>query len=97
VITAFGPEVIGENVEGKVLASATAEHSGRTYYQFELEPPHVFITATAAGNRLYLFNVTANGKSIVYNPKQMTIRWDFQILNKCEFVQGCNGRGITRI
>lgn len=61
VITAFGPEVIGENVEGKVLSSATAAHSGRTYYQFELEPPHVFITATAAGNRLYLFSVTANG------------------------------------
>ncbi|PAN16316.1 hypothetical protein PAHAL_3G053400 [Panicum hallii] len=61
VIGAFGPEVIGENVEGKVLSSATEEHSGRTYYQFELEPPHVFITATAAGNRLYLFSVTANG------------------------------------
>lgn len=61
VINAFGPEVIGENVEGKVLSTATAEYSGRTYYQFELEPPHIFITATAAGNRLYLFSVTANG------------------------------------
>jgi hypothetical protein len=67
VIGAFGPEVIGENVEGKVLSSATEEHSGRTYYQFELEPPHVFITATAAGNRLYLFSVTANGKTFVLN------------------------------
>jgi hypothetical protein len=65
VIDAFGPEVIGENVEGKVLSMATAEYSGRTYYQFELEPPHIFITATAAGNRLYLFNVTANGKTTV--------------------------------
>uniref|UniRef100_A0A0F7GZ52 Photosystem II reaction center PsbP family protein n=1 Tax=Geranium maderense TaxID=28964 RepID=A0A0F7GZ52_9ROSI len=61
VISAFGPEVIGENVEGKVLSTEVAKHSGRTYYQFELEPPHVLITATAAGNRLYLFNVTANG------------------------------------
>ncbi|KAK8951613.1 hypothetical protein KSP39_PZI004533 [Platanthera zijinensis] len=61
VISAFGPEVIGENVEGKVLSSQVAEHSGRTYYQFELEPPHVIITATAAGNRLYLFSVTASG------------------------------------
>ncbi|KGN44513.1 psbP domain-containing protein 4, chloroplastic isoform X1 [Cucumis sativus] len=61
VINAFGPEVIGENVEGKVISMSVAEHSGRTYYQFELEPPHVIITATAAGNRLYLFNVTANG------------------------------------
>ncbi|KAL2467873.1 PsbP domain-containing protein 4 [Forsythia ovata] len=61
VINAFGPEVIGENVEGKVLSSEVAEYSGRRYYQFELEPPHVLITATAAGNRLYLFSVTANG------------------------------------
>lgn len=61
VINAFGPEVIGENVEGRVLSTQVAEHSGRKYYQFELEPPHIIITATAAGNRLYLFNVTANG------------------------------------
>ncbi|WCJ43431.1 Mog1/PsbP/DUF1795-like photosystem II reaction center PsbP family protein [Euphorbia peplus] len=61
VISAFGPEVIGENVEGKVLSSNVAQHSGRMYYQFELEPPHVLITATAAGNRLYLFAVTGNG------------------------------------
>ncbi|CAA0812921.1 PsbP domain-containing protein 4- chloroplastic [Striga hermonthica] len=61
VINAFGPEVIGENVEGKVVSSKVSEHSGRKYYQFELEPPHVLITATAAGNRLYLFNITGNG------------------------------------
>uniref|UniRef100_A0A0F7GYS2 Photosystem II reaction center PsbP family protein n=1 Tax=Francoa sonchifolia TaxID=23250 RepID=A0A0F7GYS2_9ROSI len=61
VISAFGPEVIGENVEGKVLSINVAKHSGRTYYQYELEPPHVLITATAAGNRFYLFNVTGNG------------------------------------
>ncbi|KAK1288283.1 hypothetical protein QJS10_CPB19g00016 [Acorus calamus] len=61
VINAFGPEVIGENVEGKVLSMDVVQHSGRTYYQFELEPPHVLITATAAGNRLYLFNITAKG------------------------------------
>lgn len=61
VISAFGPEVIGENVEGKVMNMSVAEHNGRTYYQFELEPPHVLITATAAGNRLYLFSVTGNG------------------------------------
>ncbi|WVZ88530.1 hypothetical protein U9M48_035047 [Paspalum notatum var. saurae] len=71
VINAFGPEVIGENVEGKVLSSVTAEHSGRTYYQFELEPPHVFITATAAGNRLYLFSVTASGRTIVPNHRNL--------------------------
>lgn len=62
VIDAFGPEVIGENVEGKVLSMEVTEHAGRKYYQFELEPPHALITATAAGNRLYLFNVLANGK-----------------------------------
>ncbi|KAK1384382.1 hypothetical protein POM88_022117 [Heracleum sosnowskyi] len=61
VISAFGPEAIGENVEGKVLSMEVKEYSGRKYYQFELEPPHALITATAAGNRLYLFTVTANG------------------------------------
>ncbi|KAI7740143.1 hypothetical protein M8C21_018271 [Ambrosia artemisiifolia] len=61
VINAFGPEVIGENVEGKVVNSEVKEYSGRKYYQFELEPPHCLITATAAGNRLYLFSVLANG------------------------------------
>ncbi|XP_058184218.1 psbP domain-containing protein 4, chloroplastic isoform X4 [Rhododendron vialii] len=61
VISAFGPEVIGENVEGKVLSMEVSEHDGRKYYQFELEPPHALITATAAGNRLYLFNVIGNG------------------------------------
>ncbi|KAA8546510.1 hypothetical protein F0562_002751 [Nyssa sinensis] len=61
VISAFGPEVIGENVEGKVLSMEVAEHSGRKYYMFELEPPHALITATAAGNRLYLFNITGSG------------------------------------
>lgn len=62
VINAFGPEVIGENVEGKVMSINVVQDSGRTYYQYELEPPHVLITATAAGNRLYLFNVTGSGK-----------------------------------
>ncbi|KAL5776762.1 hypothetical protein ACOSP7_009688 [Xanthoceras sorbifolium] len=61
VINAFGPEVIGENVEGKVLSMDVVEHSGKTYYQYELEPPHVLITATAAGNRFYMFNVTGSG------------------------------------
>ena len=66
VINAFGPEVIGENVEGKVGSMEVKELMGRTYYQFELEPPHVLITATAAGNRLYLFNVTGSGKNMNY-------------------------------
>lgn len=61
VINAFGPEVIGENVEGKVLSMNVEEHSGRTYYRYELEPPHALVTATAAGNRLYLFSVTGSG------------------------------------
>lgn len=37
------------------------EYDGRTYYQFELDGPHVLIAATAAGNRLYLMSVSANG------------------------------------
>lgn len=73
MINAFGPEVIGENVEGKVMNMSVAEHSGRTYYQFELEPPHCLITATAAGNRLYLFNVTGNGEQPVPQQKSLPI------------------------
>ncbi|WOH00617.1 hypothetical protein DCAR_0519986 [Daucus carota subsp. sativus] len=61
VISAFGPEAIGENVDGKVLSMEVKDYSGRKYYQYELEPPHALITATAAGNRFYLFTVTANG------------------------------------
>ncbi|GJU22516.1 PsbP domain-containing protein 4, chloroplastic isoform X1 [Tanacetum coccineum] len=61
VINKFGLEVIGQNVEGKVMNSEVKEYSGRKYYQFELEPPHCLITATAAGNRLYLFSILANG------------------------------------
>jgi hypothetical protein len=61
VINAFGPEITGQNVEGKVKSMDVKEYDGRTYYQFELDGPHVLITATAAGNRLYLMSVTANG------------------------------------
>lgn len=64
MINAFGPEVIGENIEGKVLSINTTEHEGRMYYLYELEPPHALITATAAGNRFYLFSVTGNGMCI---------------------------------
>ncbi|GJS73703.1 RmlC-like cupins superfamily protein [Tanacetum coccineum] len=49
VINEFGPKVIGQNVEGKVMNSEVKEYSGRKYYQFELELPHCLITATAAG------------------------------------------------
>jgi hypothetical protein len=61
VITAFGPEITGQNVEGKVKDTDVKTYGGRTYYQFELDGPHVLISATAAGNRLYLMSVSANG------------------------------------
>ncbi|KAI3981265.1 hypothetical protein MKX01_009532 [Papaver californicum] len=50
--------------KGKVLNTEVAEHSGRKYYHYELETPHVLMSTTAAGNRLYIFAVTANGKSL---------------------------------
>jgi hypothetical protein len=61
VITAFGPEITGQNVEGKVKDMDVKTYGGRTYYQFELDGPHILISATAAGNRLYLMSVSANG------------------------------------
>ncbi|XP_002985046.2 psbP domain-containing protein 4, chloroplastic [Selaginella moellendorffii] len=60
VIDAFGPEVTGKNIEGSVKDMEVKQYDGRTYYQYELEP-HVLITATAAGNRLYLMSVNASG------------------------------------
>ncbi|EFJ05594.1 hypothetical protein SELMODRAFT_74144, partial [Selaginella moellendorffii] len=60
VIYAFGPEITGKNVEGAVKDMEVKKYEGRTYYQYEVEP-HILITATAAGNRLYLMSVNANG------------------------------------
>ncbi|KAL2652046.1 hypothetical protein R1flu_020174 [Riccia fluitans] len=62
VIDAFGPELTGQNVEGKVKNMDVKKYAGRTYYQYELDVPHMLVTATAAGNRLYLLSVTANGR-----------------------------------
>lgn len=41
------------------------EYGGRTYYQFELDGPHMLVSATAAGNRLYLMSLTANGTNMI--------------------------------
>jgi len=62
VINAFGPEITGQNVEGKVKSMDVKKYNGRTYYMFELDGPHMLIAATAAGNRLYLMSVSANGR-----------------------------------
>ncbi|KAH7282253.1 hypothetical protein KP509_35G021700 [Ceratopteris richardii] len=62
VIDAFGPELVGQNVEGQVKDMMVKQHDGRTYYVYELNVPHVLITATAAGNRLYLMTVSANAR-----------------------------------
>lgn len=62
VIDAFGPELVGQNVEGQVRDMEVTEHDGRKYYFYELGVPHVMITATAAGNRLYLMTVSGNAR-----------------------------------
>ncbi|MCO5557568.1 hypothetical protein L7F22_011134 [Adiantum nelumboides] len=62
VIDAFGPELVGQNVEGQVKDMMVKEHEGRKYYFYELNVPHVLITATAAGNRLYLMTVNGNAR-----------------------------------
>eukprot|EP00897_Mesotaenium_endlicherianum_P007486 jgi/Mesen1/6766/ME000346S05939 len=61
VIYAFGPELTGQNVEGKVADMQVREHDGRTYYQYALDP-HILVSATAAGNRLYIMTVSANSR-----------------------------------
>ncbi|GBG63857.1 hypothetical protein CBR_g39641 [Chara braunii] len=63
VIYAFGPEVTGENVEGKVREMSVQKYNGRTYYQYYLEvPQHLLVNVTAGGNRLYIFSIRANGR-----------------------------------
>lgn len=61
VIYAFGPELIGDNIEGRVKSAEVKEQSGRKYYEYEIESPHALVTATAAGNRIYLMTVSASG------------------------------------
>jgi hypothetical protein len=42
VINAFGPEVIGQVVDDKVVyARSETKEDGKLYYQFELNNPHV--------------------------------------------------------
>ncbi|XP_057847491.2 psbP domain-containing protein 4, chloroplastic isoform X2 [Cryptomeria japonica] len=74
LIYAFGPELVGQNVEGKLKSAEVKELSGKTYYQYELEAPHALVSATAAGNRLYLMTVSGNGlqwKKYLPNLKQI--------------------------
>ncbi len=61
VIYAFGPELTGNTVEGSVKDIKVKQVDGRTYYQYELEP-HILVSATAAGNRMYIFCLSASGK-----------------------------------
>eukprot|EP00249_Psilotum_nudum_P008738 c21478_g1_i1 orf=349-1350(-) len=80
VIYAFGPELIGQNVEGKVKTMEVMVHNGRKYYQYEIDGPHAFITATAAGNRLYLITISANGRQWKkYNQSLRQIANSFQV------------------
>ncbi|GAQ83222.1 psbP family protein [Klebsormidium nitens] len=73
VINAFGPEVIGQVVDDKVVyARSETKEDRRLYYQFELNGPHVLITATAASNRLYLFNVSATTRQ--WKKSEATLR-----------------------
>ncbi|CAI5525868.1 unnamed protein product [Closterium sp. Naga37s-1] len=61
VITAFGPEITGENVEGRVNDTKVVSKGGRTYYEYDVDP-HILVSATAAGNRMYIMGVAASGR-----------------------------------
>ncbi|GJP35105.1 hypothetical protein CLOM_g19623 [Closterium sp. NIES-68] len=61
VITAFGPEITGENVEGRVNDTKVVTKGGRTYYEYDVDP-HILVSATAAGNRMYIMGVAASGR-----------------------------------
>ncbi|CAI5961858.1 unnamed protein product [Closterium sp. NIES-65] len=59
VITAFGPEITGENVEGRVNDTKVVSKGGRTYYEYDVDP-HILVSATAAGNRMYIMGIAAS-------------------------------------
>ncbi|CAI5976101.1 unnamed protein product [Closterium sp. NIES-65] len=61
VITAFGPEITGENVEGRVNDTKVVSKGGRTYYEYDVDP-HILVSATAAGNRMYIMGIAASGR-----------------------------------
>ncbi|CAI5470883.1 unnamed protein product [Closterium sp. Yama58-4] len=61
VITAFGPEITGENVEGRVNSTKVVNKGGRTYYEYDVDP-HILVSATAAGNRMYIMGIAASGR-----------------------------------
>ncbi|GJW62762.1 PsbP domain-containing protein 4, chloroplastic isoform X2, partial [Tanacetum coccineum] len=86
VINKFGLEVIGQNVEGKVMNSEVKEYSGRKYYQFELELPHCLITATATGT---VFTCSAYLQMVTYNPLSLSANKSASMMNFPQFSDAC--------
>ncbi|CAI5954405.1 unnamed protein product [Closterium sp. NIES-64] len=69
VITAFGPEITGENVEGRVNDTKVVSKGGRTYYEYDVDP-HILVSATAAGNRMYIMGIAA---SVLSSPPPLNL------------------------
>jgi len=66
LIAGFAPELIGVPLtEGDVLTTETKRFGGLEYYRYELKTskvPHLFVSATAYKNRLYIMSTSANGR-----------------------------------
>ncbi|KAL6770662.1 CGL30 [Auxenochlorella protothecoides x Auxenochlorella symbiontica] len=62
VLTGFAPEITGSPIsEEDVIRAATETKDGIPYYQWDVKP-HVLVSATAVGNRVFLLTITANGR-----------------------------------
>eukprot|EP00898_Chlorokybus_atmophyticus_P005295 jgi/Chlat1/5767/Chrsp387S05493 len=60
IITAFGPELFGTNVDEKVVYSESVHIGDRDYYRWELSQPHALVAAATGSKRLYFASLTAN-------------------------------------
>jgi len=59
LISGFAPELIGVPLQdGDVLSQGTYTANGLTYYNYELKPRHLMVSATAEKNRLFILTVT---------------------------------------
>ncbi len=78
LISGFAPELTGVPLaEGDVLSTATPKKGSLTHYEYELKTgspkvPHLFVSATAYKNRLYI--LTASGTARQWRRSEANLR-----------------------
>ena len=60
LISGFAPELIGKPLEeGDLLSMEKVKKGDLTYYEYELKPRHLLVSATAFKNRLFIFTLSS--------------------------------------